>query len=74
MQKLIRSNCLIEAVKLKVQHPSGKISYDFNSPSGSISFFFDFEDKRYRFRRKIRRYSNKNAVLFVGYRVVEDLK
>lgn len=72
-QKLIRSNCLIEAVKLKLKNPSGTISYDFNSPSGNISFFFDYQGKRYRFRRKIRRYSNKSTVLFVGYRFIEEI-
>lgn len=71
--RLIKSNCLIEAVKLKLKYPEGKISYDFNSPSGNISFFFDLDGERYRFRRKIRRFSNKSPIFFIGYRFVEPI-
>lgn len=68
------SNCLIEAIKLKLQYPDGKIGCDNNSPSGGVSFYFDIGNQRFRFRRKIRRYGNKSVVLFKGYRVVEYIK
>lgn len=73
MNNLIFSNCFLEAIKLKILHPKGKIGYDFNSPSGGVSFYFDIENKRYRFRRKIMRNKNKSVILFKGYRIVEQL-
>ena len=73
MATLIKSNCLIEAIKLKIKHPKGKIGLDSNSPSG-ISFYFDYQGVRYRFRRKIKRKGNKNLIYFIGYRVTENLK
>jgi hypothetical protein len=69
---LIRSNCLIEAVRAKIKHPRGKIGFDFDSPSKSISFYFDIDNDRWRFRRKLRRHSNKSKIIFLGYRVVEN--
>ena len=73
--KLVFSNCFLQALKLKAQHPTkAKFSWDFNSPSGSISFFVEMEGKRYRFRRKLRRYSNKGKYFFYGYRYIEDIK
>lgn len=74
MNNLIYSNCFIETIKLKLKNPKGHIGYDFNSPSGKISFYFDLENNRYRFRRKIRKSGNRSVILFYGYRVVEQLK
>lgn len=71
---LKRSNCLIEAIRNKWNHPEGKIGFDFNSPSGSISFYFDLNGERIRFRRKLRRHGNKGKLLFLGYRFVEPIK
>lgn len=73
-QVLIKSNCLIEAVKLKLDNPYGKIRWDRNCPSGGISFYFDHYGVRYRFRRKIRRHSNKGGIVFWGYRVTETIE
>lgn len=70
-QTLILSNCLLESIKRKLEDPSGRIGYAFK-PNGRIYFYYDLEGKRYRFARKIRRYSNKNRVLFIGYVYVED--
>ena len=68
------SNCLIEALRQKWNHPEGKIGYDYNSPSGSISFYFELNGERIRFRRKLRRYGNKGKLLFLGYKFVEPIK
>lgn len=67
------SNCLIEAIRLQKQYPHGDIGWDKNSPSGNISFYFDYNGLRYRFRRKIRRHSNKSRLLFWGYRHIEEI-
>ena len=68
------SNCLIEALRQKWNHPEGKIGYDYNSPSGSISFYFELNGERIRFRRKLRRYGNKGKFLFLRYKFVEPIK
>jgi DNA repair exonuclease SbcCD ATPase subunit len=67
------SNCLIEAIKLQKQYPYGDIMWDKNSPSGRISFYFEYNGLRYRFRRKLRRNSNKSRILFWGYRHIEQI-
>lgn len=69
--KLILSNCLVEAIKHKIINPKGKIRYDFNSPSGSVSFYFEINGEKWRFRRKIRRHGNKSKILFWGYKYIE---
>lgn len=70
---LTYSNCLIEAIKLQKKYPFGDIGVDFNSPSRLPSFYFDYNGLRYRFRRKIRRHSNKGLLLFWGYRQIEEI-
>lgn len=72
-QKLIYSNCLIEAIRLKIKNPRGKIGCDLDSPSGLPSFYFKYKGKMYKFRRKLRRYSNKGWLLFYGYQQVTEL-
>lgn len=73
-QELIFSNCFFQAVKVFILYfPKGRIGFDFNSPSGFVSFYCDVEQNRFRFRRKIRRYSNKSKFLFYGYTVIEKL-
>ena len=70
---LTYSNCLIEAIKLQKKYPHGQIGWDNNSPSGKISFYFDYNGLRYRFRRKLRRYGNKGWFLFWGYQKIEEI-
>jgi hypothetical protein len=70
---LILSNCLLEALKFKVLNPAGHVKCDTNSPSGGVSFFFEYGNQRIRFRRKLRLRSNKSKILFYGYRVIEKL-
>lgn len=72
--KTIKSNCLIEAIKLKIKNPSGTIGYDFNSPSGSISFYFIDENYIYRFRRNRKIKHNNSKIYFEGYRVLTPIK
>lgn len=73
--KLIRSNCLIESFKLWIRNPfKRKIGYDYNSPSGTISFYCRIEDIEYRFRRKIFRNKNKSKIFFLGYRVSNKIE
>jgi hypothetical protein len=67
MKELRYSNCLIEAIRHWFKDPNGSIGFDFDSPSGFISFYYKNGGKLYKFRRKLRRYSNKGWFLFYGY-------
>lgn len=73
MENLKKSNCLIEALLLRLSNRGSTFGFDFNSPRGTISFYCIIGEDRYRFRRKMRVHSNKNKYYFVGYRVVEKL-
>lgn len=65
------SNCLIEAIRVRLSIKASRIGFDFNSPSRWISFYCDTEFGRHRFRRKIQRKGNKNKLLFRGYNIIE---
>lgn len=69
-KSLILSNCLIEALKIRLTQRCSAIGWDFNSPSGGISFYCDTIYGRHRFRRKIFKRSNKSKILFIGYNIV----
>lgn len=72
LTKLKLSNCLIEAILIRVRFKYSCIGFDFNSPSRSISFYCDTVLGRHRFRRKIFRHGgNKNKLLFIGYNIIE---
>lgn len=69
--KLRRSNCLVEAIRVKLIYKYSLIGWDFDSPSGWISFYCDTEYGRFRFRRKIYRNKNKSKLFFIGYNIIE---
>jgi hypothetical protein len=72
---LIKSNCLIQSLIVNFKHfPNGRVNFDFNSPSRSISFYCDVKGVgRFRFRRKIMAHGNKSKLLFLGYTYIEKL-
>lgn len=70
-RKLIRSNCLIQSIKVRLQNKGSKIGVDLNSPSKLPSFYCDVEKRRFRFRRKIMRKGNTNLFWFKGYTHIE---
>lgn len=75
-QRLYFSNCFIQALKIRLLYfRSSKMGFDFDSPSRLPSFYCDVRGRfRFKFRRKLRRYSNKGILLFWGYTSIKDLK
>lgn len=71
--RLIKSNCLVQSIKKKIQNLKGKLGYGFKT-NGHIFFYYELDGKRYRFYRKIYRNSNKNRLWFVGYVSIESEK
>jgi len=72
-EKLKKSNCLIQAIKVRMVYKGSSIGFDFNSPSKWPSFYVDTYRGRHRFRRKIYRNKNKSTLLFIGYNIIEQI-